>query len=108
MSGVPEPFDVQIEAHGAELWVRPAGDLDLAGAPELRESLDLALRSDAQSIVLDLRRLEFLDSAGLRVIVDACTSRGGERVSLVQGNDRVRGVFVISGLDRRLPFRPVA
>src|SRR4051794_33053138 len=71
MSTAPEPFDVAIEARSDELWVLPTGDLDLAAAPDLRESLSLALRSDARAIVIDLRGLDFLDSAGLRVLVEA-------------------------------------
>ena len=105
MTAGPEPFDVVIEARGDELWVLPTGDLDLAAAPDLRESLSLALRSDARAIVVDLRGLDFLDSAGLRVLVDACTGPDAGRVSLVPGNERVRAVFVLSGLDRRLAFR---
>lgn len=105
MTAGPEPFDVAIEARGDELWVLPTGDLDLAAAPDLRESLSLALRSDARAIVVDLRGLDFLDSGGLRVLVDACTGPDAGRVSLVPGNERVRAVFVLSGLDRRLAFR---
>jgi anti-anti-sigma factor len=105
MTAGPEPFDVAIEARGDELWVLPTGDLDLAAAPDLGESLSLALRSDARAIVVDLRGLDFLDSAGLRVLVDACTGPDAGRVSLVPGNERVHAVFVLSALDRRLAFR---
>jgi anti-anti-sigma factor len=101
-----EEFEADIEARGDELWVLPRGELDLAAAPELQEALHLALASDARSIVIDLRGLELLDSIGLRTLLDALSSEGGDRISLVQGGEPVEGVFRVSGLLEELPFRP--
>lgn len=102
------PFDVIIEQRGRDLWVCPQGDLDLAAAPEFSEALSLARRSDADSIVVDLRDLEFLDSTGLGVLVRACSSPDGTRISLVEGPPTVMQVLRVSGLDSELPFRPVS
>lgn len=102
-----EVFDCRLEAReeGAEAWVIPAGDLDLAAAPELDESLALALRSDAERIVIDLRELHFLDSTGLRAIVEAATGDDAGRVTLIRGNDHIQRVFTISGLVDTMPWR---
>lgn len=105
MTPVIEEFEADIEARGNELWVLPRGDLDIGGAPELKEALHLALASDAASIVIDLRGLELIDSTGLAALVTAHASEGGERISFVAGNDHVQGVLRLSGLLESLPFR---
>ena len=100
-------FECDLQAgEDGDLWVLPRGDLDLAGAPEFEEALSLALASDATSIVVDLRGLELLDSAGLRALLAASAGEGGERISFVAGNEMVQGVLRISGLLDELPFRP--
>jgi anti-anti-sigma factor len=100
-----EPFDVELEARGDEVWVLPTGDLDLASAPELQESLGLALRSEATAVVIDLRGLDLLDSTGLRVLLEAALGPDGRRVSFVRGGERVETVLRVSGLSDKLPFR---
>ena len=97
-------FEADLEARGDELWVLPRGDLDITGAPELEETLRLALASDAASIVVDLRGLDFLDSTGLRALVGARMDEGGERVRFVPGNEHVQSILRISGLIDELPF----
>ena len=102
---VPDTFEVDLEGRGEELWVLPRGDLDLAAAPELSEALDLALRSDAGAIVIDLRGLDFLDSTGLKALVTAHAGPEGHRVSFIQGGEIIEQVLRVSGLDDELTFR---
>ena len=105
MTGMIDEFEADMEVRGNDLWVLPRGDLDLAAAPELSETLSLALASDAQAIVIDLRGLELLDSTGLRTLLEAHTGEGGERIAFVPGNEHVQGVLRLSGLLDELPFR---
>ena len=100
-----EIFEVELEVRGEELWVLPRGDLDLAAAPELRESLSLALRSDAPSIVIDLRGLDFLDSTGLKALIEAHAGPDGHKVTFIPGNDIVEQVLTVSNLRDELRFR---
>lgn len=100
-----DEFEADLEVRGDELWVLPRGDLDIGGAPELGETLSLALASDAASIIVDLRGLVFLDSTGLQALIQAQAGEGGERISFVPGNEHVQGVFRLSGLLDSLPFR---
>jgi anti-sigma B factor antagonist len=103
-----DEFEADMSLRGDELWVLPRGDLDIAGAPELEETLSLAMASDAKAIVIDLRGLEFIDSTGLRALVQAPQAEGGERISFIPGNDHVQSVFRVSGLLEELRFRPAA
>src|SRR5205085_12392602 len=101
-----DEFAVDLQARGDELWVVPRGDLDLAATPELKESLALALRSDASAVIVDLRGLDFLDSTGLKALVEAHAGPEGHRLSFVRGNEIVDQVLQISHLDGELRFRP--
>jgi anti-sigma B factor antagonist len=84
------------------------GELDLAAVPALRGALT-ALRRDGRSTILDLRRVTFMDSSGLRVLIEAGSQRAaGWGVSLVLPDDGpVRRVIELSGVERALPPRPL-
>lgn len=103
---IGELLVVDLEARAGEVWVLPRGELDLDTSEELEHALSIALASEADRVVVDLRGLELLDSTGLRVIVAACTGPDGPRVQLVPGGAAVQAVFNVSGLAAELPFRP--
>ena len=77
------------------------GELDLSNAHEVEAELH-ALRSVGFGhLVLDLRKLEFLDSTGLRLLVKwhRHAGDGGPRLSIVKGPPHVQRVLEIAGLD---------
>jgi anti-sigma B factor antagonist len=82
------------------------GELDIAEAPGVAEALAEIERGRPPLLVLDLRRLSFLDSSGLRLILEAdVRARAeGRRLLVVRGPDAVHRVFSISLLDKRLDF----
>ncbi len=82
--------------------VEVAGEIDVYTAPQLRERLINLVESGARQVVVDLGRVEFLDSTGLGVLVGALKrlrSAGGE-LSLVCAQERLLKIFRITGLDR--------
>jgi len=106
MRPATESFEVDLEARAGEVWVLPRGELDIDTAEEMDHSLSIALASEAERVVIDLRGLEFIDSTGLRSIVGACMGPDGPRVELVPGKRDVQGVFNVSGLAAELRWRP--
>ena len=80
------------------------GELDLDGAPAVEEELLRSEDSDAKSIVVDLSRLEFIDSTGIRLMVMAAKRCDDGRLRLVRGPKQVHRVFEITDLADRLPF----
>ncbi len=80
------------------------GELDLDGAPRLEEELRSVEASDAESIVVDLGSLEFIDSTGIRLLVMAAERSKAGRFSLLRGPKQVHRVFEITDLADRLPF----
>jgi anti-sigma B factor antagonist len=71
-------------------WLRVTGELDIATAPQLAEMLRQA-EECYRRVVLDLRELTFMDSAGVHVIFDATlrATAAGRRLVLVRGPSQV-------------------
>jgi anti-sigma B factor antagonist len=82
------------------------GELDISEAPGVEETLSGIEQRKPPLLVLDLRRLSFLDSSGLRLILEADlrAREEGRRLSVVRGPEAVHRVFAISLLDKRLDF----
>ena len=81
-----------------------AGELDLSSALTFDEEVRRAEERRPSTIVLDLRRLRFMDSTGLRLIMSA-QSRArtrGRRLAIVLGSDPVKRLFKLAGVNRRL------
>ena len=97
---------VRTDENGDSLAVRATGDLDMASAPELENALSHALDSGAASIVLDLERVSFIDSMGLRVLVWAAreSRENGNRLRIDCGSGPVRRMIELTALDRMLPL----
>ena len=81
------------------------GELDLATVPAFEDALCRAETAGGE-IILDLRRLEFIDSRALAMIVglDRRVREAGGRLRIVRGPDAVSRMFEITGLRDRLEF----
>ena len=97
-----EPFAIEIDEREDRVVVMPRGELDMASAPELEQTLMPRLESGSW-VVLDLRALEFIDSSGLRVVVGAhrAAEDGGGRFTCVRGaaGSTVHRIVEIAGID---------
>ena len=97
---------LEIETEVADGLVRVAlkGELDLSTVNKVEEELESLEAGGARLIVLDLSRLTFLDSTGLRCLVtaDQRAREAGRRLVLVRGPDAVQRVFTITRLEERL------
>jgi anti-anti-sigma factor len=71
---------------------------------KVEDELKLVEAESPGVIVLDLSRLSFLDSTGLRCVVtaDQRARDAGRRLVLVRGPDPVQRVFTITRLEERL------
>ncbi|MHB8659079.1 MAG: STAS domain-containing protein [Solirubrobacteraceae bacterium] len=84
-------------------WVHVAGELDIASAPQLRRALHTASVS-AETTVLDLRELTFMDCSGLHEILKAGRRAGctGRRLLIVRGPRSVDRLFELTDASERL------
>ena len=90
----------------AAAWVYVAGELDLMTAPQLKQALGEA-RLHARLVVLDLREVTFIDSAGIHVIVDAAADDRQQwgRLMLVGGSVSVERMLTLTKVaDQILTF----
>jgi len=102
-----DEFDVTVEtAPDGALVMRVTGDLDLATSPRFEDTLSSA--PAASHVVIDLTGCTFLDSSGVRVLVQAARNipEGRRRVDLVTANAGILRVLEITGVDRMLPVHP--
>jgi anti-anti-sigma factor len=81
-----------------------SGELDLASSPTLEESLERAFESGTPVVVLDLRKLDFMDSTGLSVLIRAhqTAENAEQRLALVQGPPQVQRLLTLTGVGERL------
>ncbi|MGH2950323.1 MAG: STAS domain-containing protein [Solirubrobacteraceae bacterium] len=100
-------FEVVVERpDGGSVVVRPRGELDLLSAPQVQEVLERA-QADRVDLVLDLTGLDFIDSTGVHLVLDAflASQRDGWDLSIVGAGEEVRRAFELVGLIDHLPFR---
>ena len=83
--------------NGPELSVALEGRLDTTTAPELEAALKESLDGVA-ALTIDLEKLEYISSAGLRVLLSAqkIMNRQGE-MKLVKVNEAIMEIFEVTG-----------
>jgi anti-sigma B factor antagonist len=86
--------------------LQAAGELDIASAPGLEHTLLHALESGASSIVLDLMRVSFIDSAGLQVLLWAAgrSPEDRDRLRIGCASPAVSQLIDLTGMASRLPL----
>jgi len=101
---VQNQFQVEVSRNGATAVVAVSGELDLASGPELEAELDQLTGPDIQLVVIDLRRLDFMDSTGLSILVRAHQRLGSEgcEMGLVRGSQQVQRLLDLTGVAERL------
>ncbi len=95
-------FHLAEEQHDAETRViAVTGEIHVTTAPEFSERLKDAGAAGTRGVVIDLSGVEFIDSTGLSVLLNALrrVTRGGGRMSLVISNPTVLRLFEITKLD---------
>lgn len=84
-----------------------SGELDLAPAPELEEMLLRLCADGTKEITVDLSKLRFMGSTGLRLILLAkeLCEQNGCGFLLVAGPPNIQRMFEMTGLLDVLPFQ---
>ncbi|HET9124310.1 MAG TPA: STAS domain-containing protein [Solirubrobacteraceae bacterium] len=96
-------FQVEVRREGSAALIAISGELDLASGPRLEEELS-SLDPDVTLVVVDLRRLEFMDSTGLSIIVRAHQrlAEQDRELSLVRGSPQVQRLLDLTGVAERV------
>ena len=90
-------LNIKKELEGEKLTVALEGRLDTVTAPELEAELKDALEGVTE-LVLDMKDLEYISSAGLRVLLTAQKSMSQKgSMKLINVNETVMEIFDVTG-----------
>ena len=100
---LPPDFSVTRRRAGSAVVVVPSGEIDVATVDRLQAEIDAAATGSTQ-VVLDLRAVTFMDSAGLRLVVHSARALEGKggALAIVRGPKEVQRVFDLVGLEGRM------
>ncbi|HEV7584515.1 MAG TPA: STAS domain-containing protein [Solirubrobacteraceae bacterium] len=106
MSGDAKPFEVRDVVRDGLHTLVLSGELDIAPATDLEARVLELCAAGAGGIVIDLSRLTFMGSTGVRLILSAremCAQHGCD-FFIVPGPPSVQRLFELTGLLESLPF----
>jgi len=99
-------LDLETSKQGDSSVISLRGEIDVYTAPRLRQALIDLVEGGAKDIVVDMERVDFLDSTGLGVLVGGLKrvkSNEGD-LKLVVTQDRIMKIFDITGLAKVFPM----
>jgi|688.fasta_scaffold2260493_2 anti-anti-sigma factor len=94
------PLPVRSEPLADGLALVPEGDIDLSRSPEMRKRIKEALDGRPKRLVLDLGRVNYMDSSGVATLVEALQRSRTLGCTLVicSMQPKVRSIFEIARL----------
>ena len=103
--------DLRITEHdlGGDAWLLELeGQIDLYAAPAFKERILAAIEKGKTRVVVDLSKVEFMDSTGLSVLVGAWkrVRPADGSVTIVSQREEVRRLFELVGLERAFAIFP--
>ena len=95
---------IEKDLNEKDLVVALEGRLDTTTAPQLEEELKNSL-AGVTELIIDLSKLEYISSAGLRVLLSAFkTMRNKGKMKVTNANELVKEVFEVTGFSDFLPI----
>jgi anti-anti-sigma factor len=98
---------LEIEEHGNVVIAHVTGELDIVGASSTGEAISDAVPTSARALVVDLSRLEFIDSSGIAMLFSLARRLGGQRQALrvvARGGEPAHRVLELVEFDRAAPI----
>lgn len=94
-------LDIEVVENDLTTTLVLAGEIDAYTAPKLKEALLPITQKAGVTVIVDLEKVDYLDSTGLGVFISALksTKEYGSELKLLQLQDRVRRLFEITSLD---------
>ena len=99
-----QPFTVTVSRDGDRATVELAGELDMSCTDRLRIAIEQAEEPPSGLLVLDLAKLDFIDSTGLEVILRAARRAhdSGRRLIVARPSRYVRRLLEMTAIDQSL------
>jgi anti-sigma B factor antagonist len=102
----PGLFYLEALTAGDDYLIRLGGALDMTACEDVIAAIRLGELSEADRIVIDIDRLEFIDSTGLRLLIAAKRRADLLRreVRFTRGEGYVADMLRFTAFDQTLPF----
>jgi anti-anti-sigma factor len=85
---------------GDEAHITMTGELDGSTAPQLKDEIDAALKDKPKRLVLFVKDLEYIASAGIRVLVYAKQPTPDLQIYVVGAQHQIVDTLQKTGVDR--------
>lgn len=97
---------IDVGSDQAGITVTVSGEIDIAGIGRLEQARATALAQGPGRLLIDLRRVEFIDSSGLKFLLDTdrLSRSAGWELQLLRPAESARKALVLTGADKHLPF----
>ena len=92
-------MEIEKKENGKEITILPIGRLDSNTVSQLEAEINASI-DDAEKLILDFERLEYLSSAGLRVLLSAHKTfmkKGSGELLICHVNEIIHEVFEVTG-----------
>ena len=86
---------------GNKLTLAPIGRVDTITAPELEAAIVL---DGVEELVFDLAQVDYISSAGLRVLLSSQKKMAGKSMKIVNAKPAVKEVFDLTGVSDIFTF----
>ncbi len=102
----PGRLGISVDVREGQVSLALEGELDLASVGELEQRLAAAQAHEPSRVIVDLGRLVFLDSSGLRALIQADAQARAQGTDLVlrPGGPSIQRVFELTGALDALHF----
>jgi anti-sigma B factor antagonist len=107
----PTRFEITEQARGETLVLSITGELDLSTVPQLARRVEEKLAGKLTTLTLDLAELTFMDSSGLRLLIELDRRARQESWTLTlipSKHESANTVLRLTGANTALPFEASA
>ncbi|HEX5614340.1 MAG TPA: STAS domain-containing protein [Acidimicrobiia bacterium] len=96
-------MQIDVQESSGNVVVAVVGEIDAHTCGDLAAALERVIESGAQAVTLDVAGVEFIDSSGLRVLIQANERLEPGRLGLRAPNETFRRLLEITGLHDVFP-----
>ena len=96
---------ITVRSEGGAVIAAVTGEIDISTVAQLRERL-FELADNGGTLIVDLNRVEFIDSTGLGALVGTArrVAKHGGSLHAVCSQPKTRKLLWLTGVDRRIPL----
>jgi anti-anti-sigma factor len=99
-------LEIQVQDEPDRVRLVLIGELDIGSVKLLETKIAEVASGNGNAIVIDLDRVGFMDSTGLRAVLEADvrSREDGRALRFTRGSRQVERLFKLAGVDTRLSF----